>query len=80
MMNFGNHSQHRVQAGCEHCQGVFDHERWCVTRDPNVFYAFKIATDPAKITLGDTLILHSLGVAWPESVHDLPLVSNFKER
>lgn len=83
-MNNGNTSYHanryNAQSVCEHCHGIFEHERWCLTKDPNVFYAFKIATDPSKITLGDMLILHSLGVAWPESVHDLSLASSVKQR
>ena len=54
-----------------HCEGIFEHERWCVTRNINVAYAFQIVLDPSKITLGDALILHSLGVAWPECIHDM---------
>jgi hypothetical protein len=49
---------------CEHCQGIVDHERWCVTCDPRVHYAFEIVRDPSLMTLTDTLILHSLGAAW----------------
>jgi hypothetical protein len=27
-------------------------------------YAYQIVVDPSKLTLADTLLLHSLGVAW----------------
>lgn len=76
MMNL-NHPYHsneyNAHSVCECCHGMFEHERWCRTREPRVYYAYQIAADPSKITLGDFLILHSLGVAWPESVHDLIL-------
>ncbi|MFZ0732790.1 MAG: hypothetical protein WAM79_10745 [Candidatus Sulfotelmatobacter sp.] len=49
---------------CEHCQGTTEHEPWCITRDPNVLYAYRIVAEPAMLTLEDTLILHSLGVRW----------------
>ncbi len=65
------HNGSRTQLACEHCLGMFEHERWCRAKEPRVSYAYQIAVDPSKITLGDFLILHSLGVAWPESVHDL---------
>lgn len=57
------------QPVCEHCQGNVEHERWCRTREPKVCYAYQIVADSSKITFGDALILHSLGVAWPESIH-----------
>ena len=64
-------NQYSVHPVCECCRGIFEHERWCRTQEPRVCYAYLIADDPSKITLGDFLILHSLGVAWPESVQDL---------
>lgn len=64
-------NQYNTHSVCEYCQGIVEHERWCRTKEPRVCYAYLIAADPSKITLGDFLILHSLGVAWPESVHDL---------
>ena len=70
--NLVDHSnRYSTQSMCDYCQGMFEHELWCRTREPRVCYAYQIAADPSKITLGDFLILHSLGVAWPESVHDL---------
>jgi len=77
---FYHGNSYTVHSACEHCQAMFEHERWCVTKDPNIYYAYMIVTDPSKITLGDSLILHSLGVAWPESVHDLSLVSGITGR
>jgi hypothetical protein len=31
-------------------------------------YVYQIVADASKITAGDSLILHSLGVAWLEAV------------
>jgi hypothetical protein len=53
-------------SACEHCQGVVEHEPWCLTQDPRVYYAYEIVDKASKMTLGDTLILHSLGVAWAD--------------
>ena len=80
MNNVSYNNRYNLHPACEHCQGVFEHERWCMTKDPNILYAFMIASDPSKISLGDTLILHSLGVAWPESIHDPSLASHARAR
>jgi hypothetical protein len=53
-----------AQAACAHCEGIFEHEPWCATQDPRVHYAYQIVKDASKMTLGDSLILHSLGVSW----------------
>ena len=34
----------------------------CITLDPVVYYAYEIVADPSKLTVGDALILHALGV------------------
>ena len=57
-------SANQTETGCQHCHGLFEHEFWCMTQDPKVQYAFDIVSDAAKMTFADTLILHSLGVAW----------------
>jgi len=54
---------------CGHCGRIMRHERWCVTRDPLVEYAYAVVTDPEKLTLRDRLILHALGVDWGSSPH-----------
>jgi hypothetical protein len=51
-------------SACEHCGGIVRHERWCITRDPIVYYAFDVVVHPEKLNAGDVLILHSLGVSW----------------
>jgi hypothetical protein len=62
---FWYHSnRYNAQAACEHCEGVIRHEPWCITLDPAVYYAYQIVADPTKLTFGDILILHSLGVIW----------------
>jgi hypothetical protein len=59
------HSNHyHAQSACEHCEGIIRHEPWCITLDPAVYYAYQIVADPNALTLGDSLILHSLGVTW----------------
>ena len=40
------------------------HEPWCSSPDENVYYAYEIVADPSRLTIGDALILHALGVAW----------------
>jgi hypothetical protein len=60
-------SKSTAEAACTHCEGIFEHARWCATRDPNMAYAYQIVIDASKLTAGDVLMLHSLGVAWLES-------------
>jgi len=55
---------HNAQATCEHCGGVVRHEKWCMTCDAMVRYAYEAVLDPDKLTLRDRLILHALGVSW----------------
>lgn len=57
-------NQSNTQSPCEHCAGILQHEKWCVTCDPIVQYAYGLVLDPRKLTFRDGLILHSLGVAW----------------
>jgi len=57
-------NQYNAEATCEHCGGVVRHERWCITRDALVQYAYGVVLDPGKMTLSDRLILHALGVSW----------------
>jgi hypothetical protein len=56
--------KYSAQSECEHCGGVVRHERWCITCDPLVQYAYGVVLDAEKLTLRDRLILHALGVAW----------------
>jgi hypothetical protein len=67
--NFAYDSKpYKVQSACALCQGIFAHESWCASKDPGASYALQIVVDASKITTGDSLILHSLGVAWAEFV------------
>lgn len=61
-------NRYHAAAECEHCHGIVRHESWCITMDATVAYAYEIVADPAKLTMGDALILHSLGVIWGENV------------
>jgi hypothetical protein len=56
-----------AQSSCTYCEGILEHAAWCATRDPQVAYAYQIVADASKITAGDSLMLHSLGVAWLET-------------
>jgi hypothetical protein len=66
--NSANTKDYKAQSTCALCEGVFAHEPWCASRDPGASYAFQIVVDASRLTTGDSLILHSLGVAWAESV------------
>jgi hypothetical protein len=57
-------NQYDAKSPCAHCGGTFRHERWCLTRDPLVQYAYAAVLNPDKLTLSDRLILHALGVSW----------------
>jgi hypothetical protein len=57
-------NRYNAQAPCEHCAGIIRHEYWCITVAATVRYAYEVVADPEKLSLGDTLILHSLGVTW----------------
>ena len=62
--------QCNAESSCAYCEGIFEHAAWCATRDPQVAYAYQIVADASKITAGDFLMLHSLGVAWVETSHE----------
>ncbi|HEY3975096.1 MAG TPA: hypothetical protein VGM18_18965 [Candidatus Sulfotelmatobacter sp.] len=56
-----------AEPACAYCENIFEHAAWCATRDPQVAYAYRIVEDASKLTAGDSLMLHSLGVAWVET-------------
>lgn len=60
-------NRYNSQSACLHCQGIVRHERWCMTRAPNVQYAFGVVLEPDKLTVWDRLILHALGVSWSQT-------------
>src|ERR1700675_4565690 len=59
-----HNNRYHAQTACEHCYGVTRHEPWCSLLNSFVRYAFRIVSEPTIITIGDTLILHALGVKW----------------
>ena len=63
---YGN--QPSAQNPCDHCGGILRHEKWCITCDPVVQYAYGIVLDVKKLTFRDRLILHSLGVSWEQDL------------
>ena len=60
-------NRYNEQAACGHCEGIIRHERWCSMLNPGVYYACQIVADPSELTVGDGLILHTLGVIWGEN-------------
>jgi len=57
-------NRYSADAACEHCHGVVRHEPWCITCSTEVLYAYEAVIDASKLTVGDQLMLHALGVAW----------------
>lgn len=57
-------NRYTAESACEHCGGIVRHERWCITRNAIVQYAFGAVLDPEKLMVSDALILHALGVVW----------------
>ncbi len=60
-------NQYNEQSSCEPCAGVVRHEKWCITCDPLVRYAYEVVLSPEKLTVCDRLILHALGVSWQKN-------------
>jgi len=58
------HSNQYTETACEHCLGFVSHASWCVTRNRDVRYAYEALLNADRLTLGDSLILHALGVSW----------------
>ena len=65
--NWYQGNQYNIQSPCGHCGGTVRHERWCITRDPLVRYAYRVVEEPEKLSYADNLILHALGVLWDEN-------------
>ncbi|PYX48607.1 MAG: hypothetical protein DMG79_11450 [Acidobacteria bacterium] len=57
-------NQYNAESACVYCEGIVEHAAWCVTQDAAMAYAYGIVSDASKISPGDSLMLHSLGVAW----------------
>jgi len=56
--------RYNAETGCEHCGGIVRHERWCITRDPLVRYAYEVVQEPDRLSFADRLALHGMGVSW----------------
>jgi hypothetical protein len=57
-------------SACEHCSGVIRHKSWCITQNHLVSYAYGAVLDADRLSLGDRIILHALGVVWSGKVCD----------
>jgi hypothetical protein len=62
-----NSNRSATQPVCEHCGGIVRHQKWCITCDPVVQYAYGAVLDPEKLSLCDKLILHALGASWEKN-------------
>jgi len=60
-------NQYNAESTCEHCGGIVRHEKWCITCDALVQYAYSVVLEPEKLILSDRLILHALGVVWEQN-------------
>jgi glycerol-3-phosphate cytidylyltransferase-like family protein len=60
-------NRYSAESACQHCDGIVQHEHWCLTLNPVVHYACEIVVYPDKLTIADAIILHSLGVLWAGS-------------
>ena len=57
-------NRHKSDSPCKFCHSSLNHAPWCATQNSTVFYAYQIVAESARLTLGDSLVLHSLGVTW----------------
>jgi hypothetical protein len=57
-------NRYNSDSACKFCQSVSNHAPWCATQNSTVLYAYQIVAESARLTLGDSLVLHSLGVVW----------------
>jgi hypothetical protein len=57
-------NRYHAQSACKYCGGIIRHLPTCIEVNDRMRYAYEIITDPARLTMRDELILHSLGVVW----------------
>lgn len=55
---------YREKDPCPYCEARQQHEAWCVTTNKAVRYAYEAVLGSSRLSDGDVLILHSLGVVW----------------
>lgn len=70
LVTFIHSNRYSADSACEHCEGVVRHEAWCITVSSIVLYAYQVALDATKLTIGDQLILHALGVVWRDNPNE----------
>ena len=61
---FYHSNRYSAVSACHFCDGVINHEPWCIEKNANIRYAFYAVMRPGYLTWADRLILHSLGVCW----------------
>ena len=63
-------NQYPADPECSHCASITAHEAWCSTHNIVVRSVFR-AVLYNDLDIGDTLILHALGVKWDRSLPDV---------
>jgi hypothetical protein len=61
-------NRYSADKACDHCEGIIRHESWCITRSANILYAYQAVLQAAKLSEGDHIILHALGVRWAQNI------------
>jgi hypothetical protein len=64
-----HNNQYSDESACLECGGIIRCEPWCNIECSNVRYAHQAVLDPDRLSTGDQLILHALGVAWKAEKH-----------
>jgi hypothetical protein len=60
---------HSEDSVCAHCDGVICHEPWCIALSADGGDAFWVVLGSDRLSAGDELRLHALGVAWAAEEH-----------
>ena len=49
---------------CEFCEGIVRCEDWCISRSEEVRYAYVLILYPWRMSTGDEIRLHAMGVTY----------------
>jgi len=59
-----HNNEYSDDSACLECGGIIRCEPWCNIECSTVRYVHQAVLDPDRLSTGDQLILHALGVAW----------------
>ena len=57
-------NQYHAGDACEFCEGIVRCEHWCILKCAEVLYAYSLVLYPWKMTTGDEIRLHAMGVTY----------------